>query len=147
MEERRKERRFGHQTPVLIQPLQGRRWYNGSMFNFSRKGMYVETEFNGRPGQKIAIVVEQPPYGNGPFLHRARINWTKELTDAVVLYRYGCGVAYDMTVDYSLDRSALPIQIRSGADRRSGQDRRKGAGCRRRDVLTDSGGNARGRGC
>ena len=144
MEERRKERRLQYQTPVLVQPQRGRRWYNGSMFNFSRTGIYIETEFNGRPGQQVRIVVEAPPYGNGPCLHRARICWTQELTDAVVLYHHGCGVSYDMTVDYSLDGSSLPIKIRSGKDRRKGQDRRKGPACRRKDVLA---GNTEGKGC
>ena len=135
MKERRKEERLSYQTPVLVRPHRGRKWYHGTMFNFNRKGIYVETEFNGRPGQLIYVVVEAPPYGSGPYLHRARICWTKELTDAVVLYRYGYGVHYDTTVDYSLDRSSLPIRPRSGKDRRSGRDRRKGPACRRRDVI------------
>ena len=135
MKERRNERRMKFQTPVLIQPQRGRKWYNGSMFNFSRNGMYIETELNGRPGQKISIIVEAPPYGTGPYLHCARIRWVNELDDAVVLYRYGCGVAYDSTVDYSLNRSSLPIRPRSGKDRRSGRDRRKGPSSRRRDFL------------
>ena len=147
MGERRKERRFSHQAPVLIQPEQSRKWYNGAMFNFSRKGMYIETNFNGRKGEQVAIMVEQPPYGNGPYLHRARIRWAEELTDAVVFYRYSCGVDCDMTVDYSLDRSALPIQLRSGTDRRSGRDRRKGSSCRRREVLAGTGEQAKDRGC
>jgi hypothetical protein len=147
MEERRKERRLPYQTPVLIRPRQGRRWYNGSMFNFSRKGMYIESEFNGRPEQQISIVVETPPYGSGPYLHRACICWTKELTDPVVLYRHGFGVAHQTTVDYSLDRTALPIQIRSGKDRRSGRDRRTGPACRRKDILTGSGEEAQDKGC
>lgn len=136
MEEKRKEQRMAYQTPVLIRPQRGRKWYNGSMFNFSPKGMYIETEFNGRSGQNISILVEKPPDGKGPYLHQARIRWIRELTDAVVLYRYGCGADYDLVVDYSLDRSSLPIQSRSGKDRRSGRDRRKGGGCRRNNVLT-----------
>jgi hypothetical protein len=147
MKDRRKERRLPYQTPVLLRPKRGKKWYNGSMFNFSRKGMYIESEFNGRPEQQISIVVEKPPYGSGPYLHRARIRWTKELADAVVLYRHGCGVACETTVDYSLDRSALPIQIRSGQDRRSGRDRRKGPACRRRDILAGTGGQAQDKGC
>ena len=135
MEERRKEKRFSHQTPVLIRRPRQPRWYNGTMFNFSRRGMYIETELGGAPGEQISIMVENPPYGNGPYLHRARIRWAKELADAVVFYPYGFGVKYDVTVDYSLDRSSLPIQPRSGKDRRSGRDRRRGTDCRRRDVV------------
>lgn len=142
MRERRTEKRLEYQTPVLIRPRQGRKWYHGSMFNWHQKGMYIETEFNGRSGQKVSILVEKPPNGNGPYLHRARIRWARELTDAVVFYHHGCGVAYDATVDYSLDRSALPIKIRSGKDRRSGRDRRKGIRCRRKDILSVAGGNA-----
>jgi len=147
MQERRKEKRFGHQTPVLIRHPQRHSWYKGTMFNFSRKGMYIESEFNGRPGEKISIMVEDPPYGNGPYLHRAHIRWVKELADAVVFYPYGFGVKYGVTVDYSLDRTCLPIQPRSGKDRRSGRDRRKGADCRRRDVLADTGGLAKNKDC
>ena len=135
MEERRKERRLRYQTPVLIQPQQEGKWYNGSMFNFSRKGMYIETEFDGRSGQKVSIFVEAPPNGTGPCLHRACIRWAQELAEAVVLYPYGCGAESVMTVDYSLARSSPPVQPRSGEDRRNGSDRRKGPACRRKDVL------------
>ena len=138
MKERRKERRWRYQTPVLIQPQRGRRWYNGSMFNISRKGLYIETEFNGHCGQQISIFVEAPPQANGPILHRARIRWANEMAEAVVLYPYGCGVETDMTVDYSLDRTSLPIKPRSGNDRRSGRDRRRGPACRRKDFLVGS---------
>ena len=140
MKERRTERRLRYQTPVLIQPRRAQRWYNGSMFNFSRKGMYIETEFSGRSGQQISIFVEAPPNATGPYLLQARIRWVKELADAVVLYPCGCGVETHMTVDYSLNRSSLPIQPRSGEDRRSGRDRRKGPTCRRKDLLVGTDG-------
>lgn len=102
------------------------------MFNFSRQGMYIETDVDCLPGEDIDIVVEDPPYASGPCLHRAEIMWSKELFDPVVFYRFSAGAKFDLTINYSLDRSNLPVKKRSGEDRRSGRDRRNGHRTRRK---------------
>lgn len=134
--EQRHCRRFEHETPIIIQ-TQNNGCHSGRMFNFCKDGMYIETDMECCPGQEVAIVVEDPPYGRGPFLHRAQIRWSRELTEAVEFYRFGCGAQWDVTVDYSLNRSKLPFRRRSGHDRRSGKDRRSGLNCRRNDPFTD----------
>lgn len=134
--EKRHCRRFDHETPIIIR-TQNDTCHSGRMFNFSQDGMYIETDMQCCPGQEVSIVVEDPPYGRGPFLHRAEIKWSRELSEAVEFYRFGCGAQWDLTVDYSLDRSRLPFHRRSGGDRRSGRDRRSGVPCRRSDPFND----------
>ena len=134
--EKRHCHRFEHETPIIIQTRNENR-HSGRMFNFSKDGMYIETDMECRPGQEVTIVVEDPPYGQGPYLHRAEIRWACELPGAVEFYRFGCGAQWDFVADYSLDRSDLSVQPRSGVDRRSGRDRRSGVHCRRKDPFTD----------
>lgn len=135
--EKRRDRRFEHETPIIVKEHRTENCYGGRMYNFSKKGMYIETDFECRPGEEISIVVEDPPYGSGPYLHQAQVKWSKELPEAVVFYRFACGTKYDLTVDYSLNRSDLPFKKRTGKDRRSGHDRRAGERDRRQDLYTD----------
>ena len=135
--EKRHARRFEHETPIIIKAHRTENCYGGLMYNFSKKGMYIETDFECQPGEAISIVVEDPPYGSGPYLHQARVKWSKELSEAVVFYRFACGAKYDLTVDYSLDRSDLPFKKRKGKDRRTGRDRRGGETERRQDLFAD----------
>jgi len=136
-DEKRHNRRFEHETPIIIKAHRTKNCFSGRMYNFSKKGMYIETDVECRPGEEISIVVEDPPYGSGPYLHQARVKWSKELSEAVVFYRFACGAKYDLTVDYSLNRSGLPVKKRTGNDRRSGHDRRGGESDRRRDLYVD----------
>ena len=135
--ENRNHKRFDHETPIVIQTEMSNDCHGGHMFNFSREGIYFESDFECNPGDEIEIVVEDPPYGHGPYLHKAVVKWAKELNEAVVLYRFGCGTQYQATIDYSIDRSRLPIKMRSGEDRRSGRDRRSGESRRRGVDFSD----------
>jgi hypothetical protein len=136
--ENRLHRRFEHEAQIIVQSRRTRGdCFSGRMYNFSKDGLYIETDFAGKPGDEITIMVENPPYGSGPYLHRAEVKWSAELPDAMVFYRYGMGAQYDLTVDYSLHRSELPFKKRSGEDRRTGQDRRSGSKRRKQDLLRE----------
>jgi len=134
-DEKRDEPRYAHETPVIINSHRTENSYSGRMYNFSKKGMYIETDLECRPGDAISIVVEDPPDGSGPYLHETRVTWSEEIFEPVVFYRFACGAKIVRTVDYSHDRSNLPFKKRTGEDRRSGDDRRDGKSDRRKDSF------------
>ena len=138
LDEKRNELRYAHETSIIINVHRTENSHSGRMYNFSKKGMYIETDFECRPGDEISIVVEDPPEGSGPYLHETQVKWSKELSESVVFYRFACGTKIVRTVDYSHDRRALPFKKRTGEDRRSGNDRRDGKNDRRQDSFYGS---------
>ena len=122
--EHRAHQRFEGTAPITIQFPATKERHNGMMFNYSRQGIYLETDIDCRPGQDIVILVEDPPYAPNSCIHRAEIMWSKELLDAVVFYRYAAGAKFEHAISYSHDDKGLSEKNRSGFDRRSGQDRR-----------------------
>jgi len=135
MDEKRTESRYAHETPIIINAHRTENSYSGRMYNFSKKGMYIETDFECRPGDEISIVVEHPLDGSGPYLHETRVTWSKEISEPVVIYRFACGAKILRTIDYSHNRSDLPFEKRTGEDRRSGDDRRGRKSDRRQDSF------------
>ena len=134
-DEKRNELRYPYETPIIINEHRTDNCYSGRMYNFSKKGMYIETDLECRPGDEISIAVENPPCGSGPYLHETQVKWSKELFEAVVLYRFACGIKIVRTVDYSHNRRDLRFKKRTSEDRRSGDDRRGGKSDRRQDSF------------
>jgi hypothetical protein len=130
--EKRIHQRIEAAAPIAIQFPAIKDPHNGMMFNYSRKGIYLETNVNCRPGQDVVILVENPPYASNPCIHRAEIMWSKEMSDAVVFYHYAAGARLDHAIDLPLDHLNLIEKKRSGVDRRNGQDRRSNPDDRRK---------------
>jgi len=113
--EQRASERFNYEAPVVIENSQTGEYYDGSMYNYSRGGMYVELDHFLTPGSAIRIVVERAE--NSPFQNhcRARIVWCREIHGAVVLYDYGVGVQFDPAADPADCRKMFKI-IEGGAN-------------------------------
>ncbi len=94
-DEQRTRVRFNYETPVSIEDCRTGRYYDGSIYNYSLGGMYVELDNFLQPGSEIRIVVEKPKNSSLPECCQAKIIWCREITGAVVLYNYGAGVQYD----------------------------------------------------
>ena len=134
-DEKRNDPRYAYETPVIINARRTKNSYSGRLYNFSKKGMYIETDFECRAGDKISIFIQNPPDGSGPYAHEAKVTWSKKISEPVVLYRFACGAKIVRTVDYSRNRKDPPFKKRSGDNRRSGDDRRGGTCDRRQDSF------------
>ena len=95
--ELRASRRINCDAFVIIEYCQTGDYYEGSMYNYSRGGMYVEMDYILEPGSVIRIVAEKVQDSFCPDSCQAKIVWCKEIPGAVVLYNYGIGVQYDPT--------------------------------------------------
>jgi len=113
--EQRTSERFNYEAPVVIENSQTGEYHDGSMYNYSRGGMYVELDHFLTPGSTIRIVVEKAKNSPFPDCCLARIVWCREIHGAVVLYNYGAGVEYDPTADRADCRKMFKI-IEGGAN-------------------------------
>ena len=101
IENQRTSERFNCEAPVVIEDCQTRKQYDGSMYNYSRGGMYVELDYPLMPGSQVRILIEKQMANDHEGSCLAQTVWCKEIPGAVVLYDYGIGVRYDLDVKNS----------------------------------------------
>jgi len=99
--DQRATERFNCEAPVVLEDFQTGERHDGSMYNYSRGGMYIELDYLLKPGSKVRILIE-----NGKNVVRsesciAKTVWCKEIPGAVVLYDFGIGVQYDLDINVS----------------------------------------------
>ncbi len=91
--------RYNCEAPVVIENCQTGEHFDGSMYNYSRGGMYVELDYPLMPGTEVRILIENAKKTNLSESCHAEIVWCKEIPGAVVLYDYAIGVRYDLDVN------------------------------------------------
>ena len=99
--DQRNSERFNCEAPVVIENCQTGDRYDGSIYNYSRGGMYVELDHPLKPGSQVRILMERKTAIDRGGSCQAQTVWCKEIPGAVVLYDYGIGVRYDLDVNRS----------------------------------------------
>ena len=56
--DQRASERFNCEAPVVIEDFQTGQRHDGSMYNYSRGGMYIELDSPLTPGSKVRILIE-----------------------------------------------------------------------------------------
>ena len=92
--ELRNGERFHFETPVLVEDNRTGYRYDGTMFNYSSSGMYLETDYAPRPNRKIKIKLNKLPDPSFPRKHLAEVKWRQTLPVRTSSYSYGMGVRY-----------------------------------------------------
>ena len=92
--ELRNGERFYFETPVLVEDNRTGYRYDGTMFNHSKSGMYLETDYAPRPSRKIRINVNNLPYSPSPRSYLAEVRWRQPLLKKGSAYSFGIGVKY-----------------------------------------------------
>ena len=91
--ENRKNTRFNHTSSLQVKNLQSGKIHNAKMFNYSREGVYFESDSVLNPGMQVYIGIQNSPYASLPDVleyHRAEIMWRRKLKCS--FYRFGYGV-------------------------------------------------------
>ena len=101
MKDQRASKRINYEAPVFIENCETGESYDGSMYNCSQGGMYVELDYPLKPGTEIRIETENATYSSRSKSCLAKVVWCEEIPGAVVLYNYGIGVLIDLTVKFS----------------------------------------------
>jgi hypothetical protein len=92
-QENRDTARMDHVSPVQVQDIESGKIHRARMFNYSKEGVYFESDSVLEPGMQIYIGIKDSPYAVVPDVleyHLAQIMWRKILKDS--FYRYGYGI-------------------------------------------------------
>lgn len=116
-DDHRISKRFNHEAPVVIEKFGCRRYANGRMFNYSRGGIYFESDVAFQPGTRIRIDIDKSQNGLAANRYYAVVKWCKEISAAVVLYDYGIGVEFDPAKNRTAGTGRLKV-IDGRADRK-----------------------------
>lgn len=92
--ELRNGERFYLETPVSVEDNRTGYRYDGTMFNYSSSGMYLESDYAPRPGRKIRIKVNKLSDFSSPRNYFAEVRWRQPLTRKLSPWAYGIGVKH-----------------------------------------------------
>jgi hypothetical protein len=86
--------RFDIEAPVLLEDFRTGFYYNGTIYNYSADGVYIETDYAPRPGRRIRLNVNGALeiFDVGPYL--AEIKWRRPLANETSDYAFGLGMRY-----------------------------------------------------
>jgi hypothetical protein len=90
--EKRSSPRFEHTSPLQIKEIQAGTLHKAKMFNYSKEGLYFESDSRLKKGMQIYIGIKNSPYVTQPDVlayHRGVIQWYRELEDSFFTYGYG----------------------------------------------------------
>jgi Tfp pilus assembly protein PilZ len=104
--ENRKNARVRYKSPVTIENLKAGIIYQARMLNFSKFGLYFETDSLLDLGDEVFIGIEYSPYADSQDTYecvRAKIMWRRELPTS--FFKYGYGVKYSIEYDKQKSRN------------------------------------------
>jgi len=90
--ERREHKRFPCKTPILHNTNPPDFLYKGTMFNYSKKGLYFESDEDLLQGHEISISVNKPlpQFPKNPHHHfHVKIMWCQKLSGSSHQVGYG----------------------------------------------------------
>jgi hypothetical protein len=90
--EKRVSARIAHQTPVTLEAFEAGVMHAARMYNFSKKGLYFESDFYLIPGAEIYIGITDSPFASESGVYecyRSVIKWRKFLETSFYDYAYG----------------------------------------------------------
>ena len=90
----RADTRFRHEAAIMFEHYPSGKYFEGKMFNYSRGGMYFESNFAPEIGTEIFIGVENSPFTSGHDVYRAKVIWHVKLQDPEAVFSHGVGVKY-----------------------------------------------------
>jgi hypothetical protein len=91
--ENRDNVRINHNSSLQVKDLQSGKIHKAKMFNYSKEGVYFESDSVLNPGMQVYIGIQNSPHASVPDVleyHRAEIMWRKKLKRS--FFRFGYGV-------------------------------------------------------
>jgi len=98
--ENRDSARMTHTSSLQVKDLKSGKIHKARMFNYSKEGVYFESDSVLNPGLQIYIGIQNSPYASIPDIleyHRAEIMWRKKLKRS--FFRFGYGVRLASSAD------------------------------------------------
>ena len=91
----RTSKRFDHEAHLIVKNFDCGRYTYGRMYNYSRGGIYFESDAAFKPGSRVRIDLEDSQSGLAADHYFATVRWCKQICDAVVLYDFAVGIEFD----------------------------------------------------
>ena len=94
--ENRKSTRINHTSSLQVKDLQSGKIHKAKMINYSKEGVYFESDSVLNPGMQVYIAIQNSPYASLPDLleyHRAEIIWRRKLGSSFYGFGYGVKLA------------------------------------------------------
>ena len=100
--EKRVDLRTTHKVPVMLEDLEDGFIYRARMVNYSKSGMYLETDVVLDLGAEIYVGIEDSPYtissstfsSKASQYFRAKIRWQREIKDDLFNFGYGVNILF-----------------------------------------------------
>ena len=90
----RKSRRYWHKATVILEETKSGVWTYAQTKDFSNDGMLLESEVAFRPGTRINIKFDSPPFKSTLKIYKSTVRWCKELVDEDSVLTYGIGIKF-----------------------------------------------------
>ena len=90
----RKSRRYWHKATVILEDMKSGAWSYAQTKDFSNDGMLLESEVAFRPGTRINIKFDNPPFKSTLKIYKSTVRWCKELVDDESALTYGIGIKF-----------------------------------------------------
>ena len=90
----RKSIRFEHKSTVMLADEHSDYFSYAQMYNISSGGLYFESDVALKPGTKIQIRFDDPPFRTGPSVLKSVVSWCRELPYDDSDYAFGVGVRF-----------------------------------------------------
>ena len=107
--DKRASKRFSHEAPLIIKNRDGGTYAYGRMYNYSRGGIYFESDIAFRPGTCVRIDIEKSQNSMAANRYYAMVKWCKEISAAVVLYDYAIGIEFDPALNQTAGTGKLRV--------------------------------------
>jgi len=105
--EKRNDSRALFKTPILVEDLNAGYIYRARMVNYSKNGIFIETDVGLEPGEEIYIGIEESPYQlstDAARSYRAKVIWQKGLKNSIFNFGYGVIITSGQNNKTSQDR-------------------------------------------
>ncbi len=93
--EDRDSARLDHTSSIQVQDIGSGKIHKAKMLNYSKEGLYFESDSILNPGMQIYIGIQNSPYATLPDVleyHRGELMWRKKLVKS--FFRFGYGVKF-----------------------------------------------------
>jgi len=90
--EKRPSARFDHKSKITLESFEVGVIQEARMLNYSKSGLYFESDFYLVPGAEVYIGISNSPFASGPEVYecyRSVIRWRKFLENSAFDYGYG----------------------------------------------------------
>ena len=107
--DRRNLKRIAWESGIIVKDADSGRIHKGMLYNFNSEGFYFECDAPLKSGSRVSVVIEKLPDAPNSKVYQAKVKWSEEIFEPVVMYHYGIGVKYSRIISESIPNKKLKV--------------------------------------